>query len=852
MRSDRSTGQSIPEIWFEPADPRRLAVFLGRIAAVLVLAVVVTGVVMTVVLSNRLTESERFEDQQLAATAAAADPSRRADLLAAAGREAMVVELPPGGARRVEYNFTIIVARELPDEATMSWLQAVAVRAGGEQSEWFESQDADNRDWWHSTARISDTRILVIYRPRSQALGFSRDLGLWVIGLVAVLISGLLVVWVLLRQRIQISTNTLVEAVEDLRVRGEIRSTTRRRLEGLPDSPVELKRLAQAVTDIEVEIRGAFNEIDSLLQGAEALGSSLDPTAVLQTSLEHLEHLLGAERSAIVSIDHRRRSSTVLAVHGHGSPFLEELDRQPYDPSLPSVRASREQTPVQLSDTESEYAAPVLRERARRFGYRSLLAVPLPPVLQSPTVLILHKSKPYTYSHYEVELSVSFASIAAAALRNAELFAQTDQDLSEVSSRMSAIVESVDDGLLVESSEGTLIYVNGPMTALVANRNDSFIDAPFTDDSFTDAPPTDTPPADAPLTAEPVPAIVVGETPAAELLNAIVGRAVNPVAAQDALDRVRSSGDGWCEIELTATGSTGAAEPTTWRVRSFTVTDAREAEIGRGLVFTDVTRDRELDRMKSGLLATVSHEFRTPLALIKGYATTLLADDVQWADNERFEFLELMAAEADRLTSLVQRLLDMRRIDAGLVDLQTVSIELDSVVNAALQGVANHSHRIEVAPIPEVVVLADETRLVTALRNLIENACTYSPDDTPVSLEVIVDDGPASSASSPTPPGDGDSGGRDVVIRVADRGPGVPLEDRARIFDTFVRGDHGLDAVHGGTGLGLAIARGFVAAHNGRLWIEDRPGGGSIFAMSLPIIVDESAIGRDSADVGAS
>ena len=395
-------------------------------------------------------------------------------------------------------------------------------------------------------------------------------------------------------------------------------------------------------------------------------------------------------------------------------------------------------------------------------------------------------------------------AIAAAALRNAELFAQPDQSLSAQSSRLSAIVDSVDDGLLVEDDEGILIYANGVVTGLAAGPAGGF-------------------------------PVVPTETRAAELLLAIVTNSVDPAETATALELVRDTGNTWCEVELTA--ADGGLQ--TWRVRSFVVTDAQTVEIGRGLIWTDVTRDRELDRMKSGLLATVSHEFRTPLALIKGYATTLLADDVQWGEADRFEFLELVANEADRLTTLVQRLLDMRRIDAGLVDLQTVSIELDSLISAAVAGVGPAVDRISVGPVPELVVQADETRIVTALRNLLDNACKYSPPGSPVEVHIHLDRAPGrSTAGSRGPTGQHD----EVVIRVNDRGAGVPEEDRASLFEMFVRGDRGLDAATGGTGLGLAIARGFVQAHGGRIWIEDRPGGGSVFAMSLPVTMDGSSI----------
>jgi signal transduction histidine kinase len=392
-------------------------------------------------------------------------------------------------------------------------------------------------------------------------------------------------------------------------------------------------------------------------------------------------------------------------------------------------------------------------------------------------VLLLHKEEPYTYSHDEVDLSVSFASIAAAALRNAELFAQTDEDLRRQTSRLAAIVESVDQGILVESARGEVIYANSAMRRLL-------------------------PPGE----------VFVPGTGADELLRAVMRPVIDAGSALDAVAGLRGDAGRWVDLDIERTGG----ETRSFRVRAFPVVDDQARSIGRGQVWTDITADRALDRMKSGLLATVSHEFRTPLALIKGYATTLLADDVEWSEADRTDFLQLVESEADRLTSLVQRLLDMRRIDAGMVELQLVPIEVGELVARTLAGLPHRRDRIEVGPVPPVVVSVDATRMITAIRNLVDNACTYSPPGSPVAFEVTVGDG-------------------SVEVAITDRGAGVPDPLKARIFDTFVRADDGLTAEHPGLGLGLAIARGFVRAHGGRLWVEDGAGGsGSVFRLRVP------------------
>jgi signal transduction histidine kinase len=134
--------------------------------------------------------------------------------------------------------------------------------------------------------------------------------------------------------------------------------------------------------------------------------------------------------------------------------------------------------------------------------------------------------------------------------------------------------------------------------------------------------------------------------------------------------------------------------------------------------------------------------------------------------------------------------------------------------------------RIRIDGLAPVRVEIDAARIVTVVRNLVENACRYSPDDRPVVVAAAAD-----------------AGGEHLVVSVRDHGPGISGRMRHEVFETFVRADTGLDAEHGGIGLGLAIAKGFVEAHGGRIWIDDPADGspGSVFAFTVPLAVDEVA-----------
>ncbi|MCM1942724.1 sensor histidine kinase KdpD [Streptomyces sp. G3] len=219
----------------------------------------------------------------------------------------------------------------------------------------------------------------------------------------------------------------------------------------------------------------------------------------------------------------------------------------------------------------------------------------------------------------------------------------------------------------------------------------------------------------------------------------------------------------------------------------------------------------EGNRIRTALLAAVSHDLRTPLAGIKASVTSLRSDDVAWSEEDRAELLEGIEEGADRLDHLVGNLLDMSRLQTGTVTPLIREIDVDEVAPMALGGVPEGSAELE---IPETLpmVAVDAGLLERAMANLVENAVKYSPDDRTVLV--------AASALADR-----------VEVRVVDRGPGVPDDAKDRIFEPFQR--YG-DAPRGaGVGLGLAVARGFAESMGGTLNAEDTPGGGLTMVLTL-------------------
>jgi two-component system sensor histidine kinase KdpD len=231
----------------------------------------------------------------------------------------------------------------------------------------------------------------------------------------------------------------------------------------------------------------------------------------------------------------------------------------------------------------------------------------------------------------------------------------------------------------------------------------------------------------------------------------------------------------------------------------------------------EARRLAEANRIRTALLAAVSHDLRTPLAGIKAAVTSLRSDEVEWSAEDEAELLAGIETGADRLNHLIGNLLDMSRLRTGSVSPLLRDIALDEVVPAALAEVPAASVRLD---LPEglPLVRADTGLLERAVANVVENAVKYSPPGAPV----VVRADPLPLPAGPR-----------VEVRVIDRGPGVPAEARDRVFEPFQR--YG-DAPTAGTGvgLGLAVARGFTEAMGGTLTAEDTPGGGLSMVFTLP------------------
>ncbi|HEX9133657.1 MAG TPA: ATP-binding protein, partial [Ktedonobacteraceae bacterium] len=228
---------------------------------------------------------------------------------------------------------------------------------------------------------------------------------------------------------------------------------------------------------------------------------------------------------------------------------------------------------------------------------------------------------------------------------------------------------------------------------------------------------------------------------------------------------------------------------------------------------------READRLKSGFLAGVSHDLRSPLTAIRASVESLLDRESFQSTWDQEHLLQNIAGQAGRLGRLVDQLLDLSRIEAGAFSLDRDWTELPVLIADTISKFEALNSGCQVEQDLQIDLplhYVDPNYLTQVLWNLLENACKYSPS----SLCITVD---------------ARWTGNDVLIGVADRGQGIPAGEREQIFQRFYRLNRDQRSHTAGSGLGLAICRGIVEAHGGQIWVEDRPGGGSVFRISLPL-----------------
>lgn len=228
----------------------------------------------------------------------------------------------------------------------------------------------------------------------------------------------------------------------------------------------------------------------------------------------------------------------------------------------------------------------------------------------------------------------------------------------------------------------------------------------------------------------------------------------------------------------------------------------------------------QANEIKTKFLAMISHELRTPLTSIKGFTTTLLAEDVSWEPEEQRDFVQTIQQEANRLQELIDHLLDLSRLESGMLPIMLESHNLQAIMEDASPQfqtlTSGQSFTIRVpANLPPVYV--DKKRIAQVLVNLVRNAATYSPKGTEINIDAYLRKGV-------------------VQVNVVDGGPGIPPAEHKSVFRAFQRGVNVENGSVQGAGLGLAICKGLVEAHGGRIWIKKKSTPGTTISFTIPLV----------------
>jgi two-component system phosphate regulon sensor histidine kinase PhoR len=258
-----------------------------------------------------------------------------------------------------------------------------------------------------------------------------------------------------------------------------------------------------------------------------------------------------------------------------------------------------------------------------------------------------------------------------------------------------------------------------------------------------------------------------------------------------------------------------------------TVASVRAGETsGAVVVLHDITALRKLERVRRDFVANVSHEFRTPLTAIQGFAETLLAGAMDDPQN-RERFLEIIVEHSRRLARLTEDLLKLSKMDADRLELEIRRVSVSQLIESCIETARHRATEKEIAisvqpsnGVPDIA--GDRRRLAEVLQNLLDNALQYTLSRGEIFVSAEPRDG-------------------EVVFTVADTGIGIPKADQSRIFERFYRVDAARSRELGGTGLGLSIAKHIVEVHGGRIWVDSEVGRGSQFHFTIPIFDIERA-----------
>ena len=534
------------------------------------------------------------------------------------------------------------------------------------------------------------------------------------------------------------------------------------------------------------------------------LSGSLEPERALSRTLVLINRALQAHQGYILLLDASSESLVYSAVMGEtpfsteGTPFPSPRpgDKVAYrsDSGLIGWMVSR-QNLIRSNDLEKDTRWQIVPDQEQ--WHKSLLAAPLLTGHDVIGAIVLYHAENDHFTVDHERMLSAIASQVAIAVSNADMFRLLREAADRLgvmlrsqqleTARSQAILEGVADGVMVTDANGEITLFNAALERI--------LDIPRVD---------------------------------------VIGRSVSEMSGILSL-----AGTSW--TELVSNWGQDETEPSpeeilyderlelNERVVSVRVAPVRRQGAFEGTVsvFRDITKDVEVERMKSDFVSSVSHELRTPMTSIKGYIDLLYNGMAGPVSDEQRRFLDIVKANADRLTVLVNDLLDISRIDDGRLRLTMEAVDPLKIIDLVI---TNHApvadkrrqklENVSEGPLP--LVTADPDRMTQILTNLVSNAIHYTPTGGSVTIDAHVEHG-------------------FLVLQVQDTGVGIKEEDQDKLFSRFFRADTPLIQARSGTGLGLSIVRSIVELHGGQIWFDSTFGAGSTFSFSLPLAEEAEA-----------
>ncbi len=533
----------------------------------------------------------------------------------------------------------------------------------------------------------------------------------------------------------------------------------------------EQEREKQALSSLYDQADLKRRELTSLYAASLKFASSLDTEQLLEVLLESAGKLVASDAMAVSLYDKEGR----LAVKKARGLRREELGVLEEEDGNPVMLSASAVLPVSMGEKSED---PSFTPFLARIGFDSMIAVPLFASSSVIGVLSCYAGRKNAFDDDAARILLTLSSEAALALEKASLYRTTFEDKRKIE----AIINSLTDGIMVLDREGRLVLANPFVAHLLG----------------------------------------IGKEDTGRELGDILQRMEGMIdfgelsfsrAMADVFDHGRTVKGEIC---------VKSEPPVIFQVLWVPLPDEGGKTSGAVVLMHDITDFVELDRMKSDFISIVSHELKTPLTSIKGFVRLLSAGRVGPVNDKQLHYLEIVNQQTESLTQLINDLLDLSRIESGIIEVRKEPVRLRDVVHEVVQGLENMAKEKGIdlkETVPEAMppVNGDMYRLVQVFTNLIHNAVKFTAPGGEIRVEGTWEPG-------------------FCLVRVKDNGMGIPPQELDRIFDKFHQVDSSSTRQQSGTGLGLCISRQLIAAHGGEIKVESELGKGSTFTVYLPAL----------------